>query len=249
MIQSETPTGEPLSTHERLLAQEKPGSWRYAAVLHRHDHVIDGRSEPEYQWAVHELYTFEGPGGAVELSWTAEPVNPTGGLPGELTQDLERMRSDVQACPWLDLTDEDRPVLREPLAIVDPTTVLVEVRQTCLACPTQFQATASDGTELYLRFRHRHGYVRIDHGADYGLGDVVVEFDVDEPHGPQGSITLDEFCDRAGLLLADDAAVSLMELEEDPCDTSLLDTLLDQSGVDEQSAQPNTPDATEEGPA
>lgn len=41
---------------------------------------------------------------------------------------------------------------------------LTELKQTCCACPTQFEATDSNGDEYY--FRYRWGVMRIDKNGD-----------------------------------------------------------------------------------
>ena len=184
-------------------------------MLHRHQHLINGRTENEYQWAVHELYI--GSEDNPDLSWTAEPIALTGDTSVELAQTLSLIAHDTRRRPWLDLTGE-LPRLRDALDDVDPRTVLVAVTQTCRAAPTQFTARAADGTVLYLRYRHGRGTVTVDHGR-YGLGDRIADFRIDIADDP-GVIELGDFCARAGLILDTDCQISLMEPE-------LLDELCD----------------------
>lgn len=82
--------------------------------------------------------------------------------------------------------------------------ILVRVEQTCFACPAQWDAWDADGSQYYLRYRHSFGSAeRVRRGADEWLdGDrrePVGEFETDEDDG--GVISLEEFCERAGLEL------------------------------------------------
>jgi len=82
--------------------------------------------------------------------------------------------------------------------------VIVRANQTCYACPSQWDAWGDDGSQYYLRYRHSYGSAeRVRRGADEWLdGDrreTVGEFETDEQDG--GVISLEEFCERAGLEL------------------------------------------------
>ncbi|MCI3277503.1 hypothetical protein [Streptomyces cylindrosporus] len=96
-------------------------------------------------------------------------------------------------------------VLAEPHPIVLARTV-----RTCTAVPSQWNAWTVDGQYLYLRYRsgigtadayadeHSENWTRIPDGA-------VARFDTGDRL--DGEMTLIEFCQRAGLQLADDAEV------------------------------------------
>lgn len=92
------------------------------------------------------------------------------------------------------------------------TITLARVVQTCGACPSQWDAWTADGQYLYLRYRFGVGTVDAYDGPDSDSWDVapdghVAQFeDVDEPLN--GTIELAEFCERAGLQLAEDAQVA-----------------------------------------
>ncbi|MGY5048287.1 hypothetical protein ACWDE0_22045 [Streptomyces sp. 900105755] len=73
--------------------------------------------------------------------------------------------------------------------------VLARSKQTCFGCPSQWDAWTTDGEYLYLRFRWGSGTVTNDQG------ETVTSFDTDDRWA--GIIDLDEFCDRAGLRLAE----------------------------------------------
>ncbi|MFJ2004788.1 hypothetical protein [Streptomyces chartreusis] len=88
---------------------------------------------------------------------------------------------------------------------------LVRVVRTCTAVPSQWNAWTGDGQYLYLRYRSGIGTVdaydtedstqwtRIPNGeiAHFDTGDRL-----------DGEMDLVEFCERAGLHLADDAEVT-----------------------------------------
>lgn len=87
--------------------------------------------------------------------------------------------------------------------------VIANVVQTSFACPSQWDAWTADGQYLYMRFRHGYGSVRAEEGPDlpgpgepYTMGPVVASFD----HGDalDGCMELEEFCELAGIRLADD---------------------------------------------
>jgi hypothetical protein len=81
--------------------------------------------------------------------------------------------------------------------------VIVRAEQTCFACPAQWDAWGADGSQYYLRYRHSSGYVQLARRADGEWLDnerpTVAEFETDEQDG--GVISLEEFCERAGLEL------------------------------------------------
>ncbi|MCX3059569.1 hypothetical protein [Streptomyces beihaiensis] len=102
------------------------------------------------------------------------------------------------ACPLPRYTP-DRPI------------ALARVVRTCNAVPSQWNAWTVDGQYLYLRYRSGTGTVdaydtedsahwpRIPDGA-------VARFDTGDRH--DGEMDLTEFCERAGLQIAEDAEVT-----------------------------------------
>jgi hypothetical protein len=70
---------------------------------------------------------------------------------------------------------------------------IVSAVETCAACPSQWDAVTDQGVNLYLRYRFGHGTVQID-GPE---NEPIAEFE----HGNSmdGDISLEEFCELAGL--------------------------------------------------
>lgn len=72
----------------------------------------------------------------------------------------------------------------------------MKIRQTCAACPTQWEGTLDDGRFVY--FRYRHGRLTIDIAKDadscmYGTGDTTVWFeDFTDERGNDGFMDDDE---------------------------------------------------------
>jgi hypothetical protein len=93
------------------------------------------------------------------------------------------------------------------------TVTLARIVQTCIVCPSQWNAWTTDGQYLYLRYRWGRGTVDAygspdnetwDHIPDGSLarfGDGFNERSLD------GEITLEDFCAQAGLTIAPDAEV------------------------------------------
>jgi len=81
--------------------------------------------------------------------------------------------------------------------------VIVRAEQTCFACPAQWNAWGPDGSQYYLRYRHSFGSVDLTRRADGewldNRSEQVAYFNTDENDG--GVISLEEFCERAGLEL------------------------------------------------
>ncbi|MFF2094835.1 hypothetical protein [Streptomyces sp. NPDC058202] len=96
-----------------------------------------------------------------------------------------------------------------PLGHAEPF-ILARVVRTCTAVPSQWDAWTVDGQYLYLRYRSGIGTVDAYPTADYEkwraipVG-AVARFDTEDRL--DGEITLVEFCERAGLQLADNAEV------------------------------------------
>ncbi|MFF9238409.1 hypothetical protein ACF1AY_15950 [Streptomyces sp. NPDC014776] len=89
--------------------------------------------------------------------------------------------------------------------------VLARVERTGWACPSQWNAWTVDGQYLYLRYRSGIGTVDAYDTEDYEQwtrfpGGRVAIFDTGEQYG--GEMALTEFCERAGLQLADEAEVT-----------------------------------------
>jgi hypothetical protein len=86
-------------------------------------------------------------------------------------------------------------------------TPIVRTVRTCVACPSQWNAWTADGQYLYLRYRSGIGtadtYTSPDLDTWTRIPDGnVARFDTDDRH--HSELDLDEFCDLAGLTLADD---------------------------------------------
>src|SRR6266536_819421 len=84
--------------------------------------------------------------------------------------------------------------------------VLVRVVQTCMACPSQWDAWDADGNYYYLRYRSGHGEIRryrTEHWVD-STDDEYVETvgSFDYGHPLDGSIDLTDFARLAGIALA-----------------------------------------------
>jgi hypothetical protein len=89
-----------------------------------------------------------------------------------------------------------------------PDVTLTRVTQTSLACPSQWDGWDEAGNYYYLRYRGGHGSVRqyatpgwADSDEDQLIRHVAA---FDHGHPLDGSITLAEFCERAGIALAQD---------------------------------------------
>lgn len=89
--------------------------------------------------------------------------------------------------------------------------VVARAVRTCIAVPSQWNAWTAAGQYLYLRYRSGIGTVDTYDSSDvdtwthvpYG---AVAFFDTGDRR--DGEMDLPEFCERAGLQLADDAEVT-----------------------------------------
>ncbi|WP_329214844.1 hypothetical protein OG352_05325 [Streptomyces sp. NBC_01485] len=93
----------------------------------------------------------------------------------------------------------------------DPPLILARAVRTCLAVPSQWSAWTVDGQYLYLRYRSGIGTVDAYETEDSEQWTEppdgrVATFDTGDTYG--GDMSLADFCDRAGLQLADDAEVT-----------------------------------------
>lgn len=82
---------------------------------------------------------------------------------------------------------------------------IVRAVQTCEALPSQWNAWTDTGQYLYLRYRCGHGTVHAFPSEDINTwegypGGEVAWFEYGGPL--DGCISLEEFCERAGLHLA-----------------------------------------------
>lgn len=82
-----------------------------------------------------------------------------------------------------------------------PRPVLVKIVQTCQSCPSQWDAWDSEGNYWYLRYRHSVGTAERQRSSD--IDEWVnkppeLSFDTDRGRY-DGTITLEEFCQLAGL--------------------------------------------------
>lgn len=95
----------------------------------------------------------------------------------------------------------------------DPPITIARAVQTCLAVPSQWDAWTDNGQYLYLRYRFGHGTVDSYPSPDLQTWDRTPEGnlacfgDCFPRQSLDGEIELDEFCERAGLVLADDAVI------------------------------------------
>lgn len=89
---------------------------------------------------------------------------------------------------------------------------LTRVVQTCLACPSQWDAWDGDGNYYYLRYRYGHGQVRQYRTAGWADADedqlIGVVADFEHGHELDGTISLADFTQLAGITLHADAAVT-----------------------------------------
>jgi hypothetical protein len=85
---------------------------------------------------------------------------------------------------------------------------LTRVTQTSIACPAQWDAWDEAGNYYYLRYRHGYGAVRQYATPDWVTADEdqLIRHVASFEHGDglDGSISLEEFCARAGIALAPD---------------------------------------------
>ena len=82
---------------------------------------------------------------------------------------------------------------------------IVRAVQTCIASPSQWDAWTDTGQYLYLRYRFGTGTVEVRDDPDsstWARRNPEIEFTNEDPL--DGSITLEEFADHAGLTLAFD---------------------------------------------
>lgn len=95
----------------------------------------------------------------------------------------------------------------------DPPITITRAVHTCLAVPSQWNAWTDTGQYLCLRYRYRHGTVDDYPSNDMATWDRAPEGnmacfgDCSPRQGFDGEIALEEFCERAGLVLAPDAAL------------------------------------------
>ncbi len=81
--------------------------------------------------------------------------------------------------------------------------LIVKAVQTCIACPSQWDAWDLDGNYWYLRYRHGRGTAERQPGPDISTwrdDPPAMAFKCGDHLS--GSMELGEFCERAGLNLA-----------------------------------------------
>lgn len=88
---------------------------------------------------------------------------------------------------------------------------IVKAVRTCTAYPSQWDAWTADGQYLYVRYRSGIGTADAYDDPDWETWTTppdgnVARFDTEDRH--DGDIDLEEFCELAGLTLADDADIS-----------------------------------------
>lgn len=88
---------------------------------------------------------------------------------------------------------------------------IIKAVRTSIACPSQWDATTASGAYLYLRFRHGYGSVHAWKDRETEAADknwepsetILATFDTSD--GLDGYIELDDFLERAGLVMVLDA--------------------------------------------
>jgi hypothetical protein len=89
----------------------------------------------------------------------------------------------------------------EPGSRYDP---IVKVKQTCYACPSQWDAWTRSGNYLYLRYRFGYGTVNCyDEDIEWHMQNYTQVASFSYGDGLDGVIDLETFCKLAGLTLAD----------------------------------------------
>ena len=78
-------------------------------------------------------------------------------------------------------------------------TKLKELKQTCFACPSQWEGRTTDGRFVYVRFRHG----RLSVGIANTFFEAIRQEDYVDMHGDHldGFITTEEMLDRTGMIL------------------------------------------------
>lgn len=89
----------------------------------------------------------------------------------------------------------------------------VRAVQTAMACPSQWDAWDADGNYYYCRYRYGHGQVRhyktedwVELGHEENLIGIVADFEFGHPL--DGTMTLEEFAQHAGITLAPSVMVT-----------------------------------------
>ncbi len=80
--------------------------------------------------------------------------------------------------------------------------VIVRAVQTCHACPSQWDAWDEDGQYWYLRYRSGRGTAEKQPGSMEWSMKTEPEFSFQYGDALDGIISLEEFCQRAGITLA-----------------------------------------------
>lgn len=81
---------------------------------------------------------------------------------------------------------------------------IVKAVLTCRACPSQWDAWTDTGQYLYLRYRWGRGTVETYPSPDvdeWAISDEALIAEFEDPNEFAGEIGLEEFCQRAGLVL------------------------------------------------
>jgi hypothetical protein len=139
---------------------------------------------------------------------------------------------------------------------------LVRVIRTSIACPSQWDAWDPEGRYYYLRFRHGYGAVKSaesheayesaweaahwDEDAKQwrGLEAITLVAEFEDEDERRGDISLEEFCQRAGLTLASDIERTAFwrnisnqlneEFKDDPAALARADQFLGGADLDEE---------------
>ncbi|MEU1373010.1 hypothetical protein ABZ442_05010 [Streptomyces triculaminicus] len=83
-----------------------------------------------------------------------------------------------------------------------PPTTLARVVETCSACPSQWDAWTVTGQYLYLRYRSGIGTVEEQPGPDPDTWEDLEPITTFGEPSRDGDISIEAFCEAAGLVLA-----------------------------------------------
>ena len=92
--------------------------------------------------------------------------------------------------------------------------VIVKAIQTCPAAPTQWDAWDAEGRKYY--FRHRHGRGRAErlNTEEIDNDGVFAQFQGELQFSADPRVSLESFCQQAGIELAPDAVVNRSAYDE-----------------------------------
>lgn len=117
--------------------------------------------------------------------------------------------ADLQTWPAIqDGRWEVLPCAETPSGGLTTGMTIAKAVETCAACPSQWDAWTDTGQYLYLRYRGGNGTAEAFPSPDVNTWDLATDSTVasfDTGDSLHGSITLAEFCELAGLTIAEGA--------------------------------------------